>query len=53
MHNFMLSYGLKPHNPEDFDEADAIIDAMKEVDWNEMSPAEKAQVRAHCLKHNR
>ena len=25
MHNFMPSYGLKPHNPEDFDEVDAII----------------------------
>ena len=53
MQNFMLSYGLKPHNPEDFDEAHAIIDAMKESDWGEMTAAEKARVRAHYLKHNR
>jgi hypothetical protein len=52
MSNFMLSYGLKPHNPEDYDEAHAIIDAMKEGDWSDMTPAEKDKVRAHYLKHN-
>ena len=52
MHNFMLSYGLKPYNPEDYDEAHAIIDGMKEADWSQMSPAEKAQVGAHYLKYN-
>ena len=53
MHNFMLSYGLKPHNAEDYDEANAIIDAMKEGDWGEMSAAEKAEVRARYLKHSK
>ena len=30
--NFMLSYGLKPYNPEDIDEALAISRALKEID---------------------
>jgi hypothetical protein len=33
MHNFMLSYGLKPYNHEDYKEAHAIIDAFKQSDW--------------------
>jgi hypothetical protein len=53
MHNFMLSYGLKPHNAGDYDEANAIIDAMKEGDWGEMSAAEKAEVRARYLKQGK
>ena len=53
MLTFMLSYGLKPYNAEDYDEANAIIDAMKEGDWGEMSAAEKAEVRARYLKQGK
>ena len=35
-----------------YDEAHAMIDGMKQGDWSQMSPAEKAQVRAHYLKYN-
>jgi hypothetical protein len=33
MHNFMLSYGLKIWNPEDVEEAKAIINAFKQADY--------------------
>lgn len=51
MINFMHSYGLKEYNPEDFDEAHAIIDAMKQADWDRMSPGEKDAARAHRAKY--
>jgi len=44
MHNFMASHGLKTYNPDDFDEAHQIIDAIKQADWGDMSPNQKAQV---------
>ena len=47
----MHSYGLKEYNPEDFDEAHAIIDAMKQADWDRMSPGEKDAARAHRAKY--
>ena len=53
MTNFMHSYGLKPYNPEDYDQAHQIIDAMKESDWANMSPAEKDATRAHYERHSR
>ncbi|KAK7751290.1 hypothetical protein SLS62_006836 [Diatrype stigma] len=33
-HNFMLSYGLKPYNFEDYDTANQILDQMLEADWD-------------------
>jgi len=51
MRNFMHSYGLKEYNPEDFDEAHAIMDAMKQGQWDQMSTGEKEQARAHRAKY--
>ena len=38
MHRFMLSYGLKPYNDEDYQEAKLILDSLRECeqeDWEE------------------
>ena len=35
MNNFMLSYGLKMWNPEDVQEARAIINAFKQADYEQ------------------
>lgn len=41
MHNFMLSYGLKPYNDEDYKEAHLIIDEMKKNDYFEQKEREQ------------
>jgi hypothetical protein len=51
MINFMHSYGLKEYNAEDFDEAHAIIDSMKQNQWDSMSASEKDTARAHRAKY--
>jgi hypothetical protein len=51
MINFMHSYGLKEYNPEDFDEAHAIIDTMKQNQWDTMTSDEKDAARAHRAKY--
>ena len=35
MHNFMNSYGLKPTNTDNYDQAHEIINEMKKADWKE------------------
>ena len=51
MINFMHSYGLKEYNPEDFDTAHQIIDQMKQHQWDDMTPAQRDQARAHQAKY--
>ena len=36
MHNFMVSYGLRPWENDSYEEAHAIIDEMKKADWEEI-----------------
>ena len=53
MSNFMNSYGLKSYNQVDYDQAHAIIDAMKKNDWSSMNENERNDVRAQSAKYQR
>lgn len=41
MNNFMLSYGLKMYNHEDVEEANRILDAFREDDYEEQLERQK------------
>ena len=53
MHGFMRSYGIKPYDADAYEEANQIIDAMKQADWEGMSAAEKADAGAKYNKSQR
>ena len=53
MHGFMRSYGIKPYDADAYEEANQIIGAMKQADWEGMSAAEKADAGAKYNKSQR